>query len=913
MSYVFYSLNGPWEMDYTAEAYTDEQMPEFSGFSVENAVPGYWEDMTDSFLSAPFFRHLKINPEYGIQRYPMAGWAPDMALPNIMGNFFYRRSFQYEGAYRPCAFHFEGVQNTLRLWLNGRYLGCHAGYSTPFEIDVPENTLHDGENTIVLSISNTELPGYDGLPVTGLTNRAACQYTGGITGDVSFRIYQSSLRDTAVLISDDCSEATVDVTCDGSAMFTWAVLDDGKCIISGSADGSFSFSTAGLTRWTPEMPKLYTLELFCGEAKLTRSFGVRRLTTEGSQIRLNGIPCYLRGICEHCYYPETVHPNHDVSFYRNVIHKLKSLGFNFIRFHTHIPTEEYMQAADELGILMEVESPNYASFEEWKQIVAFCRHHTSVVMYSCGNELLMDDPFIEHQRQCAQVVHQKTDSLFSPMSAMRGLEYAWLEEDQKPNLVHTPLTHHPRRFETVGEFCDVYNSYTLGLTSYDSLNANPEQIDSWNTVYKKPRLSHEICLHGTYTDLSLESRYAGTHVGKTDMFPSLRRHLASKGLLHKAPLFFKNSSEWQRRLRKHCFESTRMCHHLAGYDFLGPIDTHWHTFGYDVGMMNEFYELKPGETERNVLMYNSATVLLTDLGSDFVFTAGKELAFGIYTSHFGPESLTDARLNIRLTMGGKLLASRQTVLHTVKNGEITKLHDFRTVLPQISEPAALKLYATLESGDTYAENEWELYLFPEIKADPGNLLVLENASEETLREALHTGNDILLLGKTPFTSLPTYFQMSLPGRTNGNLATVISDHPALGSLPHDGFCGWQFRRLLEDGSAACFEDLTIPYDPIIEVASSHKCAIRQSILFEFNTPGGRLLVCGFHFHDNDPAARWLKNKLINYALSDLFAPIHTLNESQLNVLINGKVIKAAENANRAFNPNDKATRRKQHK
>ena len=146
MSYLSYSLNGSWEMDYTTEAYTDNRMPQFSGFSVENAVPGYWEDMTDSFLLAPFFRKLRINPEYGIQRYPMTGWAPDMALPNIIGNFFYRRSFQYDGGYLPCAIHFEGVQNTLRLWLNGQYLGCHTGYSTPFDIPVPPKYIASDVN-----------------------------------------------------------------------------------------------------------------------------------------------------------------------------------------------------------------------------------------------------------------------------------------------------------------------------------------------------------------------------------------------------------------------------------------------------------------------------------------------------------------------------------------------------------------------------------------------------------------------------------------------------------------------------------------------------------------------------------------------------------------------------------------------
>ena len=35
------------------------------------------------------------------------------------------------------------------------------------------------------------------------------------------------------------------------------------------------------------------------------------------------------------------------------------------------------------------------------------------------------------------------------------------------------------------------------------------------------------------------------------MFSSIEKHLESKGVLHKAPLYFKNSSEWQRRIRKY--------------------------------------------------------------------------------------------------------------------------------------------------------------------------------------------------------------------------------------------------------------------------------------------------------------------------------------------------------------------------
>ena len=923
MFYDSYSLNGDWEMAYSESVFSGIDNPWNlspkgsmvkvfkNAFLIKGAVPGYWEDMKDSFCLAPFYGNLKFNPEFGSQSYPIAGVCPDMALPNIMGNFFYRRTFVCEEIVGNSVIHFEGVQNAASVWLNDIYLGRHEGYSTPFDMAIPNNLLVNGENSIVLSVSNIDLAGYDGEPVSGLTNRAANQYTGGITGDVELWVYNSPLRDASVKISIDCTQIAVHLEMTEKVPVTWFVFDGDSVIKTGKSCGDFIMDTHGLSCWTPEDPKLYTLVLKCGEGSLERQFGVRRLTVDGDQLRLNGVPVYLRGICEHCYFPETVHPNHDISFYRNVIRTIKKLGFNFIRFHTFVPAEEYMQAADELGILVEVESPNNTSLDEWRQIVNFCRKHTSVIMYSCGNELQMDDPFIEHLRLCAKAVHENTDSLFSPMSALRGLEYCFIEEGQTSYIASEPFKHHPCRFETVGSFSDVYNSYTLGQTSYFSLDVNSGQLDDWSRIYRRPRLSHEICIHGTYTDLSLANRYNGSRIGKTEMFESLRRHLDSKGLLDKAPLYFKNSSEWQRRLRKHNFESVRLCKNLAGFDFLGPIDTHWHTFGYDVGMMNEFYELKPGETVRNIRMYNSETVLLTDLNTDFNFTAGENATFGIYTSHFGPSVLENALLNIRVTLNGKLIYSHYETVIRIENGKVTKLFDADIALPNSDKPGAMKLYVTLECGDIYAENEWELYLFPKSESsESGDLIVSDGMTIDELMNALHDGKDVLLLGGEPFVCLPTTFQIALAGRTSGNLATVINDHPVLDSMPHEGFCGWQFRRLLEGGKAICFESDAVPFEPMIEVASTHKFAIRQAALFEFRALNGRLLVCGFRFDDADPAAAWLKKTLIAYASSGDFNPKYYLDEKLLLALVKGHVVKTAENTNLAFNPNDKASVRR---
>lgn len=911
--YKSLSLNGTWEMAYDENKYLSEKIPtELEFAEIKNALPGYWEDMIEAFNSTTMLRKLKINPEYGLQRYPISGVLPDMALPNIIGNFFYKKNFKCTDVNSPATLYFGGVQNAVSVWINGKYLGRHEGYSVEFEFNIPKNILKIGKNEVFLSVSNHRLKGYDGEPIVGLTSRAVNECTGGVTGDVEIRFYQSPLRDVYLYISEDCSKVYVTPLATEPINFKWEVYDNNKIIKSGETNDTFAFDAVELEKWSPENPKLYIIKIICGNSVLTRSFGVRRLLADGVHLKLNGFPYFLRGVCEHGYFPLTAHPDHDMAFYRNNIKKIKELGFNFIRFHTFVPEEEYLQAADELGILIQIESPNNSTIEQWKEIVNTCRKHVSVVIYCCGNELFMDEPFIEHLRKCSVIVHKNTDSLFSPMSAMRGIEYRWyIEPVDETKLINEPFEHCPSRLKTVSEFSDIYNSYAHGKFSYYSPTADPTESDEWSKVYNKPRLSHEICIDGTYIDLSLKDRYKGTRIGDTKFFSSIEEHLENKGVIKKAPVYFRNSVEWQRRMRKYCFEQFRRSENVAGYDFLGPIDTHWHTFGYSVGMMNEFYELKPGETVRNVLMYNSETVVLTDIEKNVNLISGSDFSFNIYTSYYGQEDLIDAILNVRLMCNGKIIDKQVSKVNRIKNGRVSKIGFFKTTLPKTNTAKELKLYITLEGTELYAENEWELYLFPnEEPCDYSELIVSEGMSKKELISALSSGKDVILFGADPFVSSETTFRIACAGYSGGNVATVIAEHPLMEKIPHNGFCGYQFESLLEHGQAVCFDCEDIVFDPIVEIVSSHKNVIKQALMFEFKALSGRLLVCGFNLLENDPCAKWLKAKTIEYAKSDSFNPKHTINKKQLEKLLSIAPVKRAINTNFAFNENDKTAKRR---
>lgn len=923
------NLNGIWQIDWLSDKpYTAEEEPSIHPQSDSAApcpVPGYWEDLCDLFRTTALHTKLKWNPLYTLQRYPQAGYVPDMALPNPVGCFVYQRTVTLD--LLPAGeteLHFGGAQNAVSAWINGTYLGRHEGYSAPFGFPVPADALKIGENRITLAVSNNRLSGYMGRPVTGMTSRTANECTGGIYGDVELRIRPDGLRDLWVSTSGDCSAFTVHV--EGGAGLTprfVRVYDGDRCVreaVLSAGDVECTFLTGGLDPWppldlwSPDSPKLYTAEVSSERQIIRTRFGIRRLTVRGTKLFLNGEPYFFRGTCEHCYFPASIHPTREKSYYRRNLRTLKKLGFNSIRFHTWVPPVEYMEAADELGMVMEVETPNNTTYAEWEEIVRFCRSHAAVNLYSSGNEMQIDEDYVKHLRACADLVHRETDSLFSPMSAMRGIEYVFTEQDET---VPEPFQHNPGRLAELGEFCDLYNSYSLGLTSYFSASGDPKVLDERNAVYGKPLLTHEIGIHGTYADLSLEERYRGTRVGDTELFSSVRRHLADKGLLDRANLYYRNSAAWQQIIRKHCFETVRRSESFSGYDFLGEIDTHGHTFGYCVGMMNEFYELKPGETVENVRRYNSATVLLADLPACVNLDMGEKVEIPVLVSHYGGE-IPKALLRIRISGGGKVFYRKELRFGegAIPRGAITELCRVSFRVPRAEKPLALTLTAELSGGDTDAENRWELYAFPKTAAPSARILkeknvtVLTDSDGAGLLERLKRGERVVLFGPGPFASTDVSWQIALAGRTNGHLATVIADHPVTEDFPHDGYCGRQFEHMLNGSRAAVLEAEGLspdtPHEPVIDIAPSYKNARREAMTAEFRVgrSGGRLLLCTLNLTEGDPGARWLKNRILAYAAGDGFKPASTLTEAQFAALCKASPIPEEGNANEAVNKND---------
>jgi hypothetical protein len=409
-------------------------------------------------------------------------------------------------------------------------------------------------------------------------------------------------------------------------------------------------------------------------------------------------------------------------------------------------------------------------------------------------------------------------------------------------------------------------------------------------------------------------RYKGSRIGDTEFMSSVAKHLSDVGIIDKASLYYKNSVKWQMLLRKICFENVRRCESFAGYDFLGDIDTHWHTFGYCVGMMNEFYELKAGESVRNVLTYNSDTVLLCDLPYSRNVTSGDKLSLPILVSNYG-EALEGAALNVTVRAGDAVIYRKAIRGLDAPAGEITPLYTANLALPSSERPEEIKIRVHLYGGDTDAENEWSLYSFPRVKEHisarrlkSSGVSVLTDVSAEDLLSRMSRGESVVLFGKGPFTTLPTTFQLSVAGRTTGHLATVVDDHPIFRDIPSDGYCDLKFREMLEGGEAAVLDIKDIPHNPIIDIASTYKNAHREAMLFEYGVGEGRLLVCTLNLKDSDPYAAYLREKILEYAIGSEFVPKDRISLSALSAILGSEKILVEANANEAQNKNDITTR-----
>ena len=108
------------------------------------------------------------------------------------------------------------------------------------------------------------------------------------------------------------------------------------------------------------------------------------------------------------------------------------------------------------------------------------------------------------------------------------------------------------------------------------------------------------------------------------------------------------------------------------------------------------------------------------------------------------------------------------------------------------------------------------------------------------------------------------FRPHTSGRSLGHSGAIPHEHPVWHEFPQDGFADWQFFPMMT-GSVSLIRDEDMPeFAPILELIPSFKLIKRKSLLSEYRVGQGRLMICGFHLREDDPASVWMRHILLEY-------------------------------------------------
>lgn len=315
------------------------------------------------------------------------------------GIYVYEKNFTApaEWADKTVFIEFEGVYRNSVVSINGKSVGGRAYGYVPFRICADPLLNYGGENTITVTVDNSQLPNsrwYTGSgiyrPVNLIVgNKTHIEWQGVRVSTISYQPARIKVE-----TESNGGEAVVEI------------LDGDKVVASGRG-ASLELDIPDAKLWSDETPYLYTCYVTLAEHgqvvdEVTQRFGVRKVEWNSKGLFINGKETLLRGGCYHHDNGILGAATFDKSEERRV-RIMKEAGFNALR-SSHNPTSRAMlEACDKYGMYLMDETWDmwyshknkfdYASnFEkDWREdirsMIERDFNHPSVILYSIGNEV----------------------------------------------------------------------------------------------------------------------------------------------------------------------------------------------------------------------------------------------------------------------------------------------------------------------------------------------------------------------------------------------------------------------------------------------------------------------------------------------------------------------------------------------
>jgi len=630
----------------------------------------------------------------------------------------------------------------------------------------------------------------------------------------------------------------------------------------------------------------------------TVAFGLRDISTDGTQFTINGRRTFFRGTLECCVFPNTGHPPTDLKDWEKLICVAKSYGLNLIRFHSYCPPEAAFEAGDELGMYFQIETcwANQSTtigdgklvdswvYRETDRILKTYGNHPCFVLMPYGNEpgsgrgknqSALDDYFTNY------VTHYKA------LDSRR----LWTSASGWPQLPANQfdITPDPR-----------IQAWGAGLKS--RINAKPPETttDYRSYIQKRdvPIVSHEIGQWCVYPDFNEIPEYTGYLKPKN--FEIFRDQLDANGMGDLAHQFLLASGKLQALCYKEDIESALRTPGMGGFELLGLNDFPGQGTAL-IGVLNPFWEDKGYVTAKQFSRFCNSTVPLARLEKR-VFTTNEKLEANLEVANFGPEPLQNILTTWKLVdSNGKIFAQGQLPPQNVLVDNGIGLGHISIDLKNAVAPQKYKLVVGLDG--TKFENDWDVWIYPSELSDKTNDVFVTSTFDEKAQDYLSSGGNVLLTipgkevcnyDKEPvklgFSSI--FWNTAWTGRQAPTTLGILCDprNPALSDFPTDFYSNWQWWYLIHRAGALRLDLLPKGLDPIVRVIDDWVTAYPLGLIVEGKMGSGKIIICGFDLIDNadDPVSHQMRASLLNYMNSEKFAPQTELTADEIVSLISSK-------------------------
>ncbi len=340
---------------------------------------------------------------------------------------WYRRAFEIpqEDLGRRIVVEFDGAFRSAMVFVNGFFIGRNDNGYAPFRFDLSDFLHYGRMNYIVVRMDARFGDGwfYEGA---GIYRHVWLMKTDALHLARWESYVRAEVKGGAAaltlgsLVRNEGSQAE-------NCQVQWQILDaEGRTVASAQSasrevgkDGTALFAaSATLPRpslWTPENPSLYTAEVSVESGGKRRDgeripFGVRTVHFDPNKgFFLNGKRVEIKGTCNHQDHAGVGAALPDgLQRYRLAV--LKSMGSNAVRTSHNMPTPEWVEACDRMGILMLCETRQMSSNDEGLAQLAVMikryRNSPSIFLWSMGNEENLLQRTEEGERVMATMVER---------------------------------------------------------------------------------------------------------------------------------------------------------------------------------------------------------------------------------------------------------------------------------------------------------------------------------------------------------------------------------------------------------------------------------------------------------------------------------------------------------------------------